>query len=152
LPGGGSFFQSAVASNGVLFIATGNAGLLALDPEGKILAQTTLSGEVIPSWVPSKVYGAGALVKPREGHQFAKSRYYFRTTAGGTSGKGEPLWAATGTVSDNTVSWTAVGLRDGVAVGLALDEANQRVYAVGSAGGVLGTDGRVWLVSANGLM
>lgn len=152
LPGGGSFFQSAVATNGNLVVACGSAGVLVLDPDGKILAQLTLSGEVIQEWVRNTVYGAGALVRPRESHQFAKSRYYFRTTAGGTSGSAEPSWASTGTITDNTVSWTAVGLVDGVAVGVALDETNERIYAVGNAGGVLGTDGRVWLVTANGLI
>lgn len=152
LPGGGSFFQSKVASNGNIIVATGNAGVLVMDPNGQILAQLTLSGEVISEWKAATVYGANALVRPRDGHQFAKSRYYFKTAAGGTSGAAEPSWAATGTVTDNTVSWTAVGLVDGVVTGIALDETSKRIYAVGSAGGVLGTDGRVWLITANGLL
>lgn len=152
LPGGGSFFRSQVASNGNIFVAAGNAGLLCLDANGKILAQTSLSGEVISEWTRATVYSAGALVRPREGHQFAKSRYYFRTTAGGTSGNSEPSWTNSGTVTDNTVSWTPVGLVDGVAVGVALDETNKQVLVAGSAGGNLGTDGRVWLVTAAGLL
>lgn len=152
LPGGGSFYQSVLASNGNIVVATGNAGVLVLDPEGKIAAQIALSGEVITEWTPSAVYGANALVRPRESHQFAKARFYFRTTAGGTAGTGEPSWASSGTITDNTVSWTPVGLVDGVVVGVALDESNKRIYAVGSAGGVLGTNGRVWLVTANGLI
>lgn len=152
LPGGGSFFESRVATNGNIVVAAGNAGVLVLSSDGKILAQTAVSGQNVNYWRPSTVYAAGALVRPREVHQFARSRYYFRTTAGGTSGAGEPAWASTGTMTDGTVTWTPVGLTDGVAVGLALDESSKRIYAVGSAGGVLGTDGRVWLISANGLL
>jgi hypothetical protein len=151
LPGGGSFFQSKVASNGSVVVAAGTAGVVVLDSEGRIAAQRTLSGQVIQEWVRNTVYSAGALVRPRETHQFAKSKYYFRTAAGGTSGSAEPAWASTGSVSDNTATWTAVGLTDGVAVGVVLDEPAKRIYAVGVAGGVLGTDGRIWLVTANGL-
>lgn len=152
LPGGGSFFRSKVASNGNVFVAAGNAGLLCLSSQGGIIGQVSLSGRVVPSWTRATVYSAGSLVRPREVHQFARSRYYFQTTAGGTSGNSEPSWALTGTVTDNTVSWTPVGLVDGVAVGLELDEANKRVFVVGSAGGNLGTSGRVWLVTAQGLL
>ena len=152
LPGGGSFFQSRVASGGNIVVAAGNAGVLVLDPSGKILAQTPVSGESIPEWKPSTVYALNALVRPREIHQFARSRYYFKASTGGTSGNSEPLWAATGTVIDNSAQWQAVGLIDGVAVGLELDEDNERVLVAGSAGGNLGTDGRVWLVSAGGLV
>lgn len=152
LPGGGSFFQSKVSSNGNVAVAAGNAGVLMLDPDGKILAQTPVSGESILEWRASTVYPLNALVRPRENHQFARSRYYFKATTGGTSGGAEPLWAATGTVLDNTAQWQAVGLVDGVAVGLELDEDNAHVLVAGSAGGNLGTDGRVWMVSAAGLI
>jgi hypothetical protein len=166
LPGGGSFFRSKVATNGNVFVAAGNAGLLCLSPDGKILAQVSLSGQVVSEWRPSTVYTLNALVRPRESHQFAKSRYYFRCTSVGsgsaTSGSGEPSWASTGITYDpispptagnaNSLQWTPVGLTDGVAVDLALDETAKRVYVVGNAGGNLGTDGRVWLVTATGLL
>lgn len=166
LPGGGSFFRSKVATNGNVFVAAGNAGLLCLSPDGKILAQISLSGQVVSEWRPSTVYTLNTLVRPRESHQFAKSRYYFRCTSVGsgsaTSGSGEPSWASTGIIYDpispptagnaNSLQWTPVGLIDGVAVDLALDESAKRVYVVGNAGGNLGTDGRVWLVTATGLL
>lgn len=166
LPGGGSFFRSKVATNGNIFVAAGNAGLLCLNPDGKILAQVQLSGMVVPEWRPSTVYTLNTLVRPRESHQFAKSRYYFRCSSVGsgsaTSGSGEPSWTSTGTVYDpispptagnaNSLQWTPVGLVDGVAVDLVLDETAKRVYVVGNAGGNLGTDGRVWLVTATGLL
>lgn len=166
LAGGGSFFQSKVASNGNVVVATGNAGVLVLDSGGKILAQLTLSGEVIPEWKASTVYALNQLVRPRASHQFAKSRYYFKVTNIGTgsatSGVAEPSWASTGITYDPitppsagnaaSLQFTPVGLTDGVAVGVELDEVNKRIYAVGSAGGLLGTDGRVWVVSASGLL
>lgn len=152
LPGGGSFFRSKIASNGNIFVATGNAGLLCLSPDGKILSQIALSGKVVPEWTRVTAYSTGTLVRPREAHQFARSRYYFRATSTGTSGSGEPLWNATDPVVDSGVSWTAVGLVDGVATDLVLDEIAKRVYVVGTAGGNLGTDGRVWLVTARGLL
>jgi hypothetical protein len=152
LPGGGTFFQSQIASNGNIVVACGNAGVMVLDPNGKTLAQVTLSGKVVEQWKPQTAYALNALVRPRDVHQFAKSRYYFKATTAGTSGKSEPLWAASGTVSDNTAAWQAVGVVDGYATGIAIDEDTKRIYAVGTAGGPLGTDGRMWLITASGLL
>lgn len=166
LPGGGSFFQSKVATNGNIVVAAGTAGVLVLSPDGKIQAQTVCSGKFAADWTPATVYTLNALVKPRASHQFANSRYYFKCTNVGagpaTSGNAEPSWAATGIIYDpitpptagntNSLQWTPVGLTDGIAVGVALDEVNKRIYAVGSVGGVLGTDGRVWMLSASGLI
>jgi hypothetical protein len=152
LAGGSNFFQVVLAANGNIVVAAGAAGVLVLNPEGRILAQTSVSGKIVLDWFPSRVYALNALVKPRASHQFARSRFYFRASTGGTSGAGEPLWAATGTVIDNTAQWQAVGLVDGVVTGLALDETNKKIYAVGVAGGVLGTDGRVWVLNAAGLI
>jgi hypothetical protein len=152
LAGGSNFFQTVVASNGNVVAATGNAGVMVLSPEGKVLAQLAVSGKPVLDWFPSKAYALNALVKPRAQHQFARSRYYFKATTGGTSGSAEPSWAATGTVIDNTAQWTAVGLVDGVVTDVALDETTQKIYAVGVVGGVLGTDGRVWVISATGLI
>jgi hypothetical protein len=41
---------------------------------------------------------------------------------------------------------------DSVAVDVALDETAKRIYAVGNVGGDLGTDGRVWILNAAGLI
>lgn len=152
LPGGGNFFQTRIAANGNVVIAAGNAGVVVLDPEGKILAQIAVSGEVIKPWVANTTYALSTLARPRDGNQFAKSRYYFRVTTNGISGNAEPLWDAAGTVADNTVVWTPVGVVDGVVTGVEIDQTTKRIYAVGIAGGSLGTDGRVWVISANGLL
>lgn len=152
LPGGGTFFQSQVASNGNVAVACGTAGVLVLDPDGRVLAQVTLSGKVVEPWYPQTAYSLNALVRPRESHQFAKSRYYFRASTAGTTGKSEPAWASAGTITDGTAAWQPVGLVDGYATGLAIDESTKRIYAAGTAGGVLGTDGRVWLITASGLL
>lgn len=152
LSGGSTFYKTMLASNGNVVLAAGNAGVLILNPDGQILAQAPVSGKPVLDWFPSRVYALNDLVKPRAIHQFARSRYYFRATTGGTSGAGEPAWAATGTVIDNTAQWTAVGLRDGVVTDIALDETAKKIYAVGVAGGVLGTDGRVWVLNATGLI
>jgi hypothetical protein len=152
LSGGSTFYKTVVASNGNAVLAAGNAGVLVLNPDGRILAQTAVSGKIVSEWTPSKVYALNALVRPRPQHQFARSRYYFRATTGGTSGSSEPSWAATGTILDSGAQWTAVGLLDGVVSDVALDETAKKIYAVGVAGGVLGTDGRVWVLSAPGLI
>lgn len=152
LSGGSTFYRTTVASNGNIVLAAGNAGVLVLNPEGRILAQTAVSGKIVLDWFPSKAYALNELVKPRAQHQFARSRYYFRNTTAGTTGTSEPSWAATGTVSDNTAAWQAVGLVDGIVTDVALDETDKKIYAVGVAGGVLGTDGRVWVLNATGLI
>lgn len=152
LSGGSTFYRTTVASNGNIVLAAGNAGVLVLNPEGRILAQTAVSGKIVLDWFPSKAYALNDLVKPRAQHQFARSRYYFRNTTAGTTGTSEPSWAATGTVSDNTAAWQAVGLIDGIVTDVALDETGKKIYAVGVAGGVLGTDGRVWVLNATGLI
>lgn len=152
LPGGGIFFQAKISPSGNIVVAAGNAGVLVLAPDGRILSQSTVSGMNVPAWTPLKSYSIGDLVRPRTQNQFERSRYYFRATSAGTSGSAEPAWNATSTVADATVNWTAVGLVDGVATGVAVDATNKRIYAVGCAGGVLGTSGRVWMFSANGLV
>jgi hypothetical protein len=152
LSGGSTFYNAKLAANGNVVLAAGNAGVLVLNSDGRILAQTAVSGKIVTDWVPSRSYALNDLVKPRAIHQFARSRYYFRATTGGTSGAGEPAWAATGTIIDSTAQWTAVGLIDGVVTDVALDETTKKIYAVGVAGGVLGTDGRVWVLNAAGLI
>lgn len=152
LAGGSNFFQTTLASNGNLVAAAGSSGIMVLSPEGRIVAQISLSSKPVLPWVQTKVYALNDLVTPRATHPFARSRTYFRATTGGTSGSGEPAWAATGTIVDATAQWAAVGLTDSVVTGVALDETNHRIYATGVVGGVLGTDGRVWVISAAGLV
>lgn len=152
LSGGSTFYRAMVATNGNVVLAAGTAGVLVLNAEGRILAQTPVSGKIVVDWTPSKAYALNDLVKPRAQHQFARSRFYFRNTTAGTSGTSEPSWAATGTVSDSGAAWQAVGLVDGIVSDIALDETGKKIYAVGVAGGVLGTDGRVWVLNATGLI
>lgn len=148
LPSGATFFQARVLSTGTIVVAAGAGGVGVFDPNGRCLAQTLVSGKLVSEWKALTAYTAGTLVRPREAHQFSQSRYYFRVTSSGSSGPAEPYWSATGTVQDETVQWQAVGLLDGVAVGVVVDETNKLIYAVGNAGGVAGTDGRVWTISA----
>lgn len=150
--GGGQFFKAQVAANGTIVAAAGNAGVLALSPSGKVRAQIRVSGKIVPEWVPTTAYSTNQLVKPRTRHQFARNRFYFRCSSGGTSGSGEPAWATTGTILDSGAQWVPVAVVDAIVTDVALDETTKRIYAVGSVGGALGTDGRVWLLSANGLI
>jgi hypothetical protein len=152
LAGGSNFFQAVLASTGNIVVAAANSGVLVLNQSGAVLSQIQLSGKIVNEWVPSKVYSLNDLVSPRTSHQFSKSRYYFRASTAGTSGTAEPAWASTGTMLDNTAQWQPVGLTDGVVTGIAIDGSTHRIYAVGSAGGVLGTDGRVWVITATGLV
>lgn len=151
-PGGGSFFQSLIATNGNVFAACGNAGVVVISADGRIVAQRTLSGRTVPQWAPSTVFSAGAIARPRDGNPFGKTHYYFTSSAGGTTNNSEPRWDDNGTIIEAAISWTPVGKMDGVVTGIALDESTKRVYAVGSVGGVLGTNGRVWILSATGLL
>ena len=151
-PGGGQFFHSIISSSGTVFTAAGNAGVIAFSPSGKVLAQLRTSGEVISTWVPGIAYGLGSLIQPRSVHPFSPNRYYFKATTGGTSGNGEPAWSTTTTVSDGSVVWTPQGPIDGVVTDVALIESTKRLYAVGSAGGNLGTDGRLWALNVGGLI
>jgi len=164
--GGGQFFKSVVAANGNIVVAAGNAGVLVLNPTGKVKAQIQVSGKPVAEWKPNTVYTLGALVKPRARHPFVRNRLYFKVTnvgAGtGTSGTDEPSWLSAGIVYDpilpptagntNSLQWTSQGVMDGVVTDVALDEPAKRIFAVGVVGGDLGTDGRVWILGAGGLL
>ena len=150
--GGGQFFKAAVALNGNIVVSSSEAGVVVLNSTGRVLAQIGVSGKVVAPWTPSTAYSVGNFRKPREGHQFARNRTYFRCTTAGTSSSAEPSWAATGTIIDGGAQWTAQGSTDGLVTDVMLDETTKRIYAVGSAGGVLGTDGRVWVLAAGGLL
>lgn len=152
LIGGGQLFGLAKAVNGNLVAAAGNAGVLILTARGKTLAQLKVSGEIVSEWVPNKSYLSGDLVRSRAQHPFSANRFYWKVTTPGTSGNAEPSWASSGTVSDNGVIWTPVGMIDGVCTGVMVDDTLKRIYAVGVAGGNAGTDGRVWLLNARGLI
>ena len=149
---GSQFFRSVVSSNGNVFVAAGSSGVVAFGPNGKVLSQSLVSGEVVNEWKPTKAYSLNTLIRPRESSPFSPNRYYFRCSSAGTSGVSDPAWALTGTISDSSASWVPVGVIDGVVTDVVLDETLKRVYAVGSAGGNLGTDGRVWILSAGGLL
>lgn len=150
--GGGQFFKSAVAANGNIFVAAGNAGVLAFDSSAKILSQLTCSSKLVPTWVAGTAYPLNSLIKARPSHPFSPNKYYFKATTGGTSGGSEPSWQTTGTVTDASVVWTPQAVIDGVVTDVAIDQVTKRVYAVGSVGGNLGTEGRVWALSAGGLL
>lgn len=150
--GGNQFFRTVTSASGVMFVAAGSAGVLVFNPTGKLLAQLKVSGEYVLPWKALTSYGLDNLVQARPVHPFSPSRYYLKATTGGTSGASEPSWATTGTVADASVVWTPQAVIDGVATDVALVESTKRVYAVGSAGGNLGTDGRVWILSAQGLI
>ena len=150
--GGASFFQSVVASNGTVVVAAGRGGVLAIQVNGNARWHSPVSGLAVAYWRPGTAYTANTLVKPQSAHPFSGSRYYFTCSTAGTSASAEPAWASSGTMIDNTAQWQPVGLVDGVATGVALDEINKRIYAVGVAGGDLGTAGRVWMFRGNGVL
>lgn len=56
-------------------------------------------------WLPRTVYAAGSQIVPNIAG--VPNGYYYRTTAGGTSGNTHPVWPTTptDTVSDGTVTW-----------------------------------------------
>lgn len=151
-PGGGQLFRARPSTNGNVFVAAGSAGVLVFSGVGRLLSQLTVSGESILPWKAGTAYSLGSFSAPRATHPFAANRSFFRCTAGGTSGTSEPAWATLGTVSDGGASWVLQGSLDGVVTDLAIDEATKRIYAVGVAGGNLGTDGRVWVLSAGRLL
>lgn len=150
--GGGQFFRAITSASGNIFVAAGAAGVVVFNRNGRVLAQLRVSGEVAPAWRPATAYTASMLVRPTSMHQFFPNRYYFRCSSSGTSGNGEPSWDTSGTMTDGTAQWQPVGVMDGVVTDVALDVAAKRIYAVGSAGGNLGTDGRVWVLNVGGLL
>lgn len=150
--GGGQFFRSVVSTGGSIVTAAGDAGVVVLDYNGKIKSQIRVSGRVISAWAPNTAYTSGQMVRPRARHQFARNRFYFTCSSTGTSGTGEPAWALTGTMTDGTAQWTPTAVIDGVVSDVVIDEATKRIYAVGTTGGVLGTNGRLWVLDARGLL
>lgn len=150
--GGGQFFKSAVSTKGSIVVAAGDAGVVVFDYNGKIKAQLRVSGRIVSDWVANTAYTVGQVVKPRARHPFARNRYYFTCSSSGTTGNSEPAWATTGTMADGTAQWTPTAVVDGVVADVVLDESTNRIYAVGSVGGVLGTAGRLWILDARGLL
>jgi hypothetical protein len=150
--GGGQFFKSVVSTGGSIVTAAGDAGVVVLDYNGKIKSQVRVSGRVISAWSQSTAYTAGQMVVPRARHQFARNRFYFTCSSSGTSGSSEPAWALTGTMTDGSAQWTPTAVVDGVVSDVAIDESTKRIYAVGTTGGALGTNGRLWVLDARGLL
>jgi hypothetical protein len=150
---GGVLFNTRALSNGNLVCAAGSAGIIIFDTHGTLLAQTAVSGLVMNEWAPGTSYAPGALVRPRSSHPFARQEQHFLCTAGGTSGLYEPPWISTGTVSDaGTLRWVSQGQTSGVVFDVETDAVRDLIFAVGVAGGYAGTAGRVWVLSARGLL
>ena len=65
---------------------------------------------VLPNWTPGATIAAGSDIGPSTG---AQNGLWFQGTAG-TTGLTEPAWPSTigGTVSDNGITWTAIGSVD----------------------------------------
>jgi len=62
-------------------------------------------GDGITEWVSGRAYSIGDIIVERE----TIERYnVYRCTTAGTSGTTEPLWPTSGTINDNTVTWTFV--------------------------------------------
>ena len=140
----GSFYQSIVLSNGVIIVAVGAYGVLALNPSLQFLGRGKISDKVVSSWAPSTVYSLSSIVKPKDSSTFARNRYYFTCSVAGTSGTSEPAWKLSGAVIDNTAQWSATANRDGNATCLVADEGAETVTVTGTVGG-LGVDGRSWV-------
>jgi hypothetical protein len=150
--GGGQFFRAQLATNGNLVVAAGTAGVVVFTQTGRVKAQVLIGPLNVSEWKPVTNYTLNTLVKPRASHIFAASRFYFKNTTAGVSGSGEPAWASTGTIVDGTAQWQPVAVTDSVVTDLVLDEATKRILAVGVLGGNAGTDGRVWVINAQGLI
>lgn len=58
----------------------------------------------VATWQANTPYALNAFVQPT-----VPNGYVYRCTAEGTSGATEPLWPTTGSVTDNTVTWTVEG-------------------------------------------
>jgi hypothetical protein len=149
---GAQSFKVVRTPSGKLVVPLGNGGVAVYDEELRLKAMTKVSGLVVNTWVPGTAYSINTLIRPRATHEFAPARYYFKATVGGTASNAEPRWTSSGNVSDGTVTWVAQGLTDGVVTDVAVDEGTKRVYAVGVAGGNMGTEGRVWVIDARGVL
>jgi hypothetical protein len=148
----GNFFHAVLTARGNLIVAAGNGGVAVFAPSGETLAQTVLSGVYAPEWQPSHSYGSGEFVTPTAMNAYAPQRRYFRCMVAGVSGVFEPPWAPTGSVADEGATWVEQGILDPVVAGVAIDNTRQRIYAVGTIGGPTGTQGRVYVLDARGLL
>lgn len=115
-----------------------------IDSGGKVVAQLPLSGKSFQtgartrSTVPGRWCVHVRCISSRTRACTSERR------AGGVRERRAELgrvWNDHGQLGFVDGGWLCGWLGDRVA----LDESNSRIYAVGSAGGVLGTDGRVWL-------
>lgn len=64
-------------------------------------------GYYVHAWAAGVTVAAGDMVRPT-----TRNGYWYTTTGGGTTAGGEPTWPTTigATVTDNSVTWTCVGL------------------------------------------
>jgi hypothetical protein len=147
----GNFFRSKIASNGNIIVAMGNAGVGVFNQYGEMLSQVLPSEIITPEWT-AKTFALNDLVRPTLNNFFRPQRLYFKCTTGGASGSVEPKWAATGTVSDGNAVWTPQGSTDTYTTSVLLDVARKRIYAAGVLGGVQGTSGRIYTISAPALL
>jgi len=148
----GSFFEAKVLSTGNILVAMGDGGILALTPDGGVISETVLTGKMAPPWVAGKVYALNDIVAPTTGSPYAQYRKYFRCSVGGTSYVTEPPWAPSGNVVDNTVTWVEVGPVSAIITGIEVDETSGKIFAVGVVGGPTGTAGRIYCISAVGVV
>jgi hypothetical protein len=146
------FYKVAIAENGTIFATAGNSGIIVLDQFGHFLYEFRCSGKEVRPWEPMTPYDADAVTTPRESHPFFFSKYYFRSLSTGYSGDVEPDWNPLAKIADGGVTWIPQGFLDGVVVDAVIEPSNKRLYAVGVAGGILGTEGRVWSFDAKAFL
>ena len=69
----------------------------------RVMENITADYNVYPKWRSGTAYTAGGRVIPTN----FNAHYY--SSSAGTSGPTEPIWPESGTVTDNTVTWTEIG-------------------------------------------
>jgi hypothetical protein len=147
----GAHRQCIVTPRGNLACAMGAGGVAVFSPNWETLAELTVSGFAAPFWASGSTATLNtSFVQPNVTSGYSGVRRYFKCTQSGVTGSVEPAWGSSGTVIDNTARWIEVADTSGIVTGIALDAARQRIYAVGVAGGVNGTAGRVWVLNAQG--
>lgn len=148
--GDSEMFNMLAAPNGNLFAAAGNSGVVVFSPKGRVISQHRVAGVGAPEWTRYSAYSVGDLVSPTQASPFYPNRYYFRCTTAGVAGGVEPSWSVSSNVIDGNAVWSPMGSYESIVTDLEIDAATKTVYAVGVAGGPLGTIGRVWVLKPLG--